>query len=675
MDKNVQENYNSLKEICDKANRIQMSPLSSYGTYRQALLTEFEGFFGFLINHTDIDEKAVVEFVKGNFDFGVTAESLRKLSEGYPMKNNLENNCIELLTIFIVIDNKLKKNNPDYNNPISQMLYLVLFQVTAELFYTLDEISEKLIGFTDTFLKKMQQIIVQNLKFKIQPLEIKFTDIFQKKERHQQPKEDDAVDAEGEDDNVVIATEVTETLEELLGTLNHLTGLKEVKKDVNTMINMLKLQQIRQQRGMKSLPMSLHMVFYGNPGTGKTTVARLIAKIYYRLGVLSKGHMIETDRSGLVGGYVGQTAMKVKKLVKQALGGILFIDEAYTLTRSQNGEDFGQEAVDTLLKCMEDHRDDMIVIVAGYPELMSQFINSNPGLQSRFNKYINFEDYHPEELLDIFQKMCADQGYRLSKKAMQAAGKDFIQMYESRDDSFANGRDVRNYFEKAVTRQANRLATYSYITNDQLAEIEDVDLHDAETKQTEEKKESTCISNTIPMSGTELLPGQRVNLREYSRKNIELRLSYESKDNAVEVDAYAFLLNENGRVLGDNDLVFFGNEQSQDRSVRVETVSGIPSVYITPDKVSERYHKISVCFSAYGDNESYNFKSIRQPVVQIICEGKELYHLNLQHLQYEKTLVCAEIYYHNGEWKLKAVGSGYHGKLQTLCESFGVEIE
>ena len=194
--------------------------------------------------------------------------------------------------------------------------------------------------------------------------------------------------------------------------LNELIGLDMVKADVKELINLVKVQKMREDKGMKTVPVSLHLVFSGNPGTGKTTVARILSKLYKEIGVLSKGQLVEVDRSGLVAGYVGQTAIKTQKKIEEAKGGILFIDEAYTLAKE--GNDFGQEAIDTILKAMEDNRKDLVVIVAGYTNLMENFINSNPGLKSRFNKYIEFKDYSAEELIEIFDMQCRKYNYTFS---------------------------------------------------------------------------------------------------------------------------------------------------------------------------------------------------------------------------------------------------------------------
>lgn len=261
------------------------------------------------------------------------------------------------------------------------------------------------------------------------------------------------------------------TLEEQLEKLEELTGLQAVKQDLNSLINLIRVRKMREDRGMPQSAMSLHMAFLGNPGTGKTTVARILAGIYQSLGVLSKGQLVEVDRSGLVSGYVGQTAIKTKEVIDSAMGGVLFIDEAYALTANTGKGDFGQEAVNTLLKAMEDNRDDLIVIVAGYSDLMMEFLDSNPGLRSRFNKIITFEDYMPDELLDIFKSTCTKSGMQITKEAEDYVLQYFIERCGKNLKTFANARDIRNFYEKAITNQANRLAAIDSPTNGQLTTL------------------------------------------------------------------------------------------------------------------------------------------------------------------------------------------------------------
>ncbi len=281
------------------------------------------------------------------------------------------------------------------------------------------------------------------------------------------------------------------SLDELLAELEGLCGLDKVKEDVKGLINLVKVRKLRKEAGLPVPPMSLHLVFMGNPGTGKTTVARLLAKIYHAVGVLSKGQLVEVDRSGLVAGFVGQTALKTQEAVDKALGGVLFIDEAYALANQDNANDFGREAIEVLLKGMEDHRDDLIVIVAGYTDLMGDFIHANPGLESRFNKYFYFEDYDGGQLAEIFRSVCKKNGYALDEETDKAAAEAFQVMYERRDENFGNARDVRNVFEAAVARQANRVAAMEAPQKEDLMALTvvDLDLEDDDKKENSEKAE------------------------------------------------------------------------------------------------------------------------------------------------------------------------------------------
>ena len=272
------------------------------------------------------------------------------------------------------------------------------------------------------------------------------------------------------------AGEKKQSADELIAELNSLTGLTAVKEDVNALINLLKVQKMREQMGMKQTSVNKHLVFMGNPGTGKTTVARLLAKIYKAIGAISKGHLVEVDRSGLVCGYIGQTATKTAEVIESALGGVLFIDEAYTLTNGKGQGDLGQEAVDTLLKGMEDHRDDLVVIVAGYTELMEEFLDSNPGLRSRFNKFINFEDYTAEEEVEILINNCKKQEYMLSRDALEEARRFFTDRVADKPEGYANARDVRNYLEKAISNQATRIVGLKDVDKNILAMLEKEDL-------------------------------------------------------------------------------------------------------------------------------------------------------------------------------------------------------
>lgn len=270
----------------------------------------------------------------------------------------------------------------------------------------------------------------------------------------------------------------SETMESLLEELDGLVGLESVKKDVHSLMNFIKVTKIREKRGMKVPTISYHLVFTGNPGTGKTTVARLVAKLYYHMGILPQGQLVETDRSSLVAGYLGQTAIKTQKVIQQAMGGVLFIDEAYSLA-GDTEDSYGKEAIETILKAMEDHRDELVVIVAGYTELMHKFIESNPGLSSRFSKYFEYPDYTGDELLAIFKRFCARNGYALDEEAEEMLRQKFDIMYENRDEHFGNARTARNIFEKAINAQADRIASQDSFSDTDLENITSADIRSA----------------------------------------------------------------------------------------------------------------------------------------------------------------------------------------------------
>ena len=260
-----------------------------------------------------------------------------------------------------------------------------------------------------------------------------------------------------------------EDMKDLLAELDGYIGLQTVKEEVHNLINMASVYQLRRQHDLPTTDMSLHLVFTGNPGTGKTMMARMMARIYRSLDILSRGQLVEVDRSGLVAGYVGQTALKTAKVIEQALGGVLFIDEAYALNgKAEN--DFGQEAIDTILKAMEDHRDDLVVIVAGYDGLMDDFIHSNPGLESRFNRFLHFDDYTVDEMMDIFKMQCKKGCYTLVGQAEEMV-RDFIREENTGGITFGNARGVRNIFEQVLVHQANRLAGLEQVSREALMEI------------------------------------------------------------------------------------------------------------------------------------------------------------------------------------------------------------
>lgn len=367
--------------------------------------------------------------------------------------NSLANNSpfnskIKIKTDNIRNDNLLQFNDENPNNS---------FLMTALL--------EKQTSRTDEILKIFNHFAKLTFGLNIDSAAIK-QNINQNEVKLEVKPVNNAIDNIPEDDS----------LEKVLAELNSLIGLKKVKDDVKELINLLEIQKRRESEGLKNIEITLHNVFLGPPGTGKTSVARLLARIYKHLGFLSKGQMYETDREGMVAGYVGQTATKVDKAVIESLGGVLFIDEAYALTQNMMGNDYGSEAINTLLKRMEDHRNDLSVVVAGYTEPMKIFIESNPGLRSRFNRYFYFDHFTPEELFKIFEGYCKNADFIMDENAKDKLSDTFTLLVEKKDDSFGNARVVRNLFEKCVQNQANRVIKIKKLTKKILKTFKEEDI-------------------------------------------------------------------------------------------------------------------------------------------------------------------------------------------------------
>lgn len=277
------------------------------------------------------------------------------------------------------------------------------------------------------------------------------------------------------DERLRITPEIEQEINKLQKQLDGLVGLPNAKKELHNLINFIKIQSLRVDHGLTSFPITYHLVFTGNPGTGKTTVARIIGQIYKHLGVLSSGHFVETDRAGLVAGYVGQTALKVQEVVNKAKGGVLFIDEAYSLINDKQ-DAFGKEAIDSLLKAMEDLRDDLVIIVAGYTELMEEFLQSNPGFKSRFNHFVQFDNFSTDELYDIFAMLCQTNDYQFGEAFALRMKAQLHQIPIETIPNFSNGRYIRNLFEKLVTIQSNRLIQQAMITKEELMTFEEQDI-------------------------------------------------------------------------------------------------------------------------------------------------------------------------------------------------------
>ena len=427
-------------EICDALMKADVGKVRTEGKQLKAIFRDDLALYGAYLTGADgvvTEEEAA--FIREKLGFAADAKTVEDIRRrrGVAAGHSME---VPQSMKYAVLSDAGKKLDPDpFKRQCAMYFYDTFKSFGQEILarYAREVPQDEVQRFTD-YMERLEEML--NTYSVWRP-------VSQKSYRVAEP----APDAQTEEERA-------EELEKLLAELDSLIGLDAVKRQVNTMVNLIKVQQMREEMGLKAADIAKHMVFLGNPGTGKTTIARMLANIYRCLGVLRTGQLVEVDRSGLVRGYIGQTATQTAEVIEQAMGGVLFIDEAYSLTVSKGQGDFGQEAVDTLLKAMEDHRDDLVVIVAGYTELMEEFLDSNPGLRSRFGTRILFEDYTADELMGILLMNLKKQEYRLSAEAEVKAREMIAQRVENKPENFANARDVRNFMEKAIANHATRVA-------------------------------------------------------------------------------------------------------------------------------------------------------------------------------------------------------------------------
>ena len=475
MDTETQSLYTTIMSIADKIDKKLMTKDINHESIKELLRIDLRNFLIFLTIADHVVEKDEIRYINKSLGYNFDDITMKKFAmESNIIREDFLNNPPSSMRYFLDYgkDDFIIHEAKYYD---IGKLYILVFQALGEDFLSncrhmeVTEVNQ-LTRYRFMLESKVKAYVKSGGIAPARPDSIPF---IRKTQQEAAPQTETEIPFTG---SISGGDKTIEDLDSLLKELEDLIGLDSVKSEVKNLINLLKIIDIRKKNGLKTPSVTKHFVFTGNPGTGKTTVARLLSQIYCALGILSKGHILEVDRSGLVAAYMGQTAIKVKEVLDKAIGGVLFIDEAYSLAKETPGGDFGQEAIDTLVKAMEDNRDDLIVIVAGYPDLMDNFVKSNPGLKSRFQKTIHFPDYSADDLYKVFLKFCKANDYQLSP-----AGTDYLKIHleeyvAASDKYFGNARDVRNFLDIAISAQANRLLAENVTSAEALVTLQPDDL-------------------------------------------------------------------------------------------------------------------------------------------------------------------------------------------------------